>query len=506
MFFNAALPHRFEADVEDGPPAGDRLHPDPPTVTPDDALADGESQADPPLLRGEERDEDLLERLAADPLSRVPDGDAHRVAGIAFDPGGPDRQRAALRHRLDGVDGNVQDDLMDLLLVHRDERQMGMEFQMDLDPGRDAVRFDDGHCFFDDRVYRSGPQIRRVRPGVVEELGDHAVEAIHLFGDHVEKVPLLGAFRLRAEDLGGSLDGAEGVPDFVGKDGGHLFQQQRLFLFELLVEVEGRREDVLDIGVDPGEQPLEEDLERSDGDDDEEGDHEDEGERRRGAFAEETDDEVEENGGEEGHDQDHKGAAHEVVEFRQMGMGDHDQDEVEHTGQDQVEQRRKARRCDCRRGGDDEVDEPLLFHAGRLPLCMDDEGEVTHQQDPVRIKIHHQIQRFPSSEGSEEEHGEPCAEESRAADVALPDQGLFGVEGMTEPDHERGDGQEPEPFDEQPCAVVGELAEQHASAVEGDGQAEGGEGEVQRIVFLGDHQGHGYRDAYRHQHEDFHRL
>ena len=81
----------------------------------------------------------------------------------------------------------------------------------------------------------------------------------------------------------------------MGEDG-HLFQQQRLFLFELLVEVERRGEDVLDIGVDPGDQPLEEDLERSDGDDDEEGDHEDEGERRRGALAEETDDEVEEDG------------------------------------------------------------------------------------------------------------------------------------------------------------------------------------------------------------------
>ena len=47
--------------------------------------------------------------------------------------------------------------------------------------------------------------------------------------------------------------------------------------------------------------------------------------------------------------------------------------------------------------------------------------------------------------------------------------------------------------------------EQNAPPVEGDGQAEGGEGEVQRLPFLGDHQGHGYRDAHRHQHEDFHR-
>ena len=49
-----------------------------------------------------------------------------------------------------------------------------------------------------------------------------------------------------------------------------------------------------------------------------------------------------------------------------------------------------------------------------------------------------------------------------------------------------------------------ELVEEDAPLVKGDGQAEGGEGEVQRLPFLGDHQGHGYRDAHRHQHEDFH--
>ena len=41
--------------------------------------------------------------------------------------------------------------------------------------------------------------------------------------------------------------------------------------------------------------------------------------------------------------------------------------------------------------------------------------------------------------------------------------------------------------------------------VEGDGQAEGGEGEVERLARLGDHQGRGIGDALRDQHEDFHR-
>ena len=59
---------------------------------------------------------------------------------------------------------------MDLLLIHLDEGKMGVELQLDFDPSRDAVGLDDRHGLLDDRVYRSGPQIGRVRPGVVEKL------------------------------------------------------------------------------------------------------------------------------------------------------------------------------------------------------------------------------------------------------------------------------------------------------------------------------------------------
>ena len=102
---------------------------------------------------------------------------------------------------------------------------------------------------------------------------------------------------------------------------------------------------------------------------------------------------------EKGHDQNHQGAGHEVVELRQVGMGDHDQDEVEDARDDQVEQRREACRRDRRREGDNEVDEPLLLHPRRLSLGIDDEGEVAQKQHHVRIEVEHHLQGLPAARG-----------------------------------------------------------------------------------------------------------
>jgi hypothetical protein len=60
------------------------------------------------------------------------------------------------------------------------------------------------------------------------------------------------------------------------------------------------------------------------------------------------------------------------------------------------------------------------------------------------------------------------------------------------------------PLDEAPSGVGKNLVEEDPSLVEGDGHAEGGEGKVQRLPLLVDHQGDRHGDAHRHQHEDFH--
>ena len=154
--------------------------------------------------------------------------------------------------------------------------------------------------------------------------------------------------------------------------------------------------------------------------------------------------------------------------------------------------------------GDDEVDEPFLFHARRLPFCIEDKRKVTYEQHRLRIEITKCFQGPPAVEGGKKDRGGPCTEQSRDADIALPDQGLLPEKVAAEADHKRRNGKEAQPLDQEPGAVMEELIEKLAPLVEGNGQAEGREGEMERLPFLGNHQCNGHCDAYRHQHENFH--
>src|SRR4030067_710624 len=78
--------------------------------------------------------------------------------------------------------------------------------------------------------------------------------------------------------------------------------------------------------------------------------------------------------------------------------------------------------------------------------------------------------------------------------------GLVGKQVAAEIDGKGGDGQEPKLFDKEPGVVLKKVVEKDPSFVKGDGQAEGGEGEVQRLPLLVDHQGRGDRDGPRPQH------
>ncbi|MDP1993212.1 MAG: hypothetical protein Q8K00_19515 [Syntrophales bacterium] len=107
-------------------------------------------------------------------------------------------------------------------------------------------------------------------------------------------------------------------------------------------------------------------------------------------------------------------------------------------------------------------------------------------------------------EGGEKGYGCRRAEDGRVADVSLPEQGLFMKEVMAELDHERRNGKKSQPLDQNPGGVMEEMVEEDAPLVKGDGQAEGGEGKMERLPLLCNHQSRGHGDADRHQHEDFH--
>ena len=83
-------------------------------------------------LRGEERLEDLREHVVRDPLARVADLDLHPLASneLRLDTGARLRRHGdgpALRHRIGGVQDEVEDHLLELVGGRPDLGQRGIE-------------------------------------------------------------------------------------------------------------------------------------------------------------------------------------------------------------------------------------------------------------------------------------------------------------------------------------------------------------------------------------------
>jgi hypothetical protein len=67
---------------------------------------------------------------------------------------------------------------------------------------------------------------------------------------------------------------------------------------------------------------------------------------------------------------------------------------------------------------------------------------------------------LPTAEWGEEQDRHGYAKDGRGPNIPLPNQTLPPVELAAEVDRQRREGQEPEPFDEEPGALVEELVEE----------------------------------------------
>ena len=84
----------------------------------------------------------------------------------------------------------------------------------------------------------AGRQRGLERARVVEELGHHAVEPVHLLDDDLQELAVLAGELARVEVLDGALDGGQRVADLVGQAGRHLAERgQAVALLHLLVEL-----------------------------------------------------------------------------------------------------------------------------------------------------------------------------------------------------------------------------------------------------------------------------
>ena len=87
----------------------------------DNLLADGKAKADSPLFGCEEWLENIFHFLFLDSISRIPDGNAYRLAVTDADLRRPENQGPARLHCLHGVECDIQNYLNQLFRVNIDE-------------------------------------------------------------------------------------------------------------------------------------------------------------------------------------------------------------------------------------------------------------------------------------------------------------------------------------------------------------------------------------------------
>src|SRR5690242_15241735 len=86
-------------------------------VVGDDPVGDGEAQAGAALFGGVEGGEDAVQRLERDAASCVGDLDADGVPAVELAPGDLYRQLTPAPHGIEGVQQDVDEDLLELLPV-----------------------------------------------------------------------------------------------------------------------------------------------------------------------------------------------------------------------------------------------------------------------------------------------------------------------------------------------------------------------------------------------------
>src|SRR5262245_7997094 len=136
----------WEVDAEGGAPAHLALHQDVAAALPDDAVAAGEAQARAPAagLGGEERLEQVAERILVHPGSFVGHAHQHVEPGLQVlrgpeiivvdqDVRGLDGETPAVRHGVPGVEAKVHEDPADLIPVHAYEVEVSRPPHRDLD-------------------------------------------------------------------------------------------------------------------------------------------------------------------------------------------------------------------------------------------------------------------------------------------------------------------------------------------------------------------------------------
>ena len=113
-----------EPNAERGPPPYLALDFDMPTVRPDDALDDHQTQAGAFFFGGEERLKDTIDLFLRNAAAGVRHAEPNAIGAFA----GLKRQRPPFGHRLERVFDEIDEHLLDLRRVNRGDGQLARQF------------------------------------------------------------------------------------------------------------------------------------------------------------------------------------------------------------------------------------------------------------------------------------------------------------------------------------------------------------------------------------------
>ncbi len=203
---------------EPGAPAGLGFHVDPAPVLLHDAVGDGEPQPRALVLGGEKRVEGVGQGLGVHAGPGVLHRHPHPVVPR---PGHPDPDLPALGGHLQGVDRQVQEELLELFRVALDLR---VRPQVEGEPHPlAAALLLEGAVPFQGLGHPHGPGLHRLGPGEVQKAPDQGLQAVDL-GVHVghEAPAALAEPRLLREHVEADRHAGQGVSDLVGDAGREL--------------------------------------------------------------------------------------------------------------------------------------------------------------------------------------------------------------------------------------------------------------------------------------------
>ena len=186
-----------------------------------DAAGDGQAEAGAVGAAGKEGLEDARADRLRDAAAGVRQVELHDAAEGRGLLGAGHGEGAAMRHGVEGIEREVEDDLLQLALVALDQHRARRRRVVQLDAGLRELGAQQHERVVEDLGQRPAGMQRGRRAAEGEHAGDDALELLDLLGDDLQVAAArVVPGEVHAEGAVQELDDEEGIADLVGDLGG----------------------------------------------------------------------------------------------------------------------------------------------------------------------------------------------------------------------------------------------------------------------------------------------